>query len=133
MKYICHRKYNKIGACNELYNIEVGQTFFTIGKYIADDSKAICHIASEDAFKYFAKDDDGQGLERGRLTYEIAYADRHPNSNNGFRFTEAERDMLVEQYGQYIKDNTEYLRFNYDFFNADVNIIKEIANKLGVI
>ena len=90
----------------------------------------MCSINSSDAYRYFARDDDGQGMERGRLTYAIAYAPRHPNKDNGFRFTEAERDMLENEYGDWLRNDTSTLIFNYDFFNAEVGELQKLYDRL---
>ena len=118
MNYICHRRYKKEGASGKEHLIRRKTNLESIGKFIAIGAEAICSTTSADAFQYFARNDDGNGLERGRLTYEIAYAPRHPNKDNGFRFTEGEREMLVDEYRRFLRQDVDTIIFNFDFFIA---------------
>ncbi len=132
MEYICHKRYHKVGASGKSHNFPRGSILSTVSNYIAKDAEGICLTTSDDAYRHFARNDDGKGLERGALTYAIAYSKRHPNKDNGFRFTEEEREMLCSDYGFFIKEENEYLVFNYDFFNADIEELKELATKLNM-
>lgn len=130
MKYICHKKYNKKAACGEELLVCVDDELETVGPFIAQNEKAVCAITSEDAYVYFARNDDGNGRKRGNLTYKIAYAPRHPNKDNGFRFTEEEIEMLEENYSKYLRKDSNTIIFNYDFFNASIEDLQEIYNRL---
>lgn len=132
MKYICHKKFNQKSACGEYITFKQNAILETIGRFIAYGQKAICTTTSENAYKYFARNDDGHGLERGNLTHAIAYAKRHPNKDNGFRFTPSEIEMLETEYGQYLRKDTDTIIFNHDFFNADIDVLREIAKRLEV-
>lgn len=130
MKYICHIPYNKVGASGKFYDIKKGEIFDMIGNFIAKGPEAICAVRSDDAFRYFARDDDGNGYKRGNLTHLIAFADRH-NKEDGFRFSPEEREMLTKEYSKFLNPNVEFILFNYDFFNADVNELEELYQKLN--
>lgn len=79
---------------------------------------------------HFARNDDGRGLERGRLTYEIAYSDRHPNEDNGFRFTDEEARILMRDYSRFIRQDVDTIIFNFEFFNASIEELKEIKERV---
>ena len=132
MKYICHKKFDKMTVCGEHMTFKKNAQLEVIGKFIAYGKKAICATTSEDAYMFFARNDDGKGIERGKLTYAIAYAKRHPNKDNGFRFTPSEIEMLETEYGQYLRKDTDTIIFNHDFFNADIEDLREIAKRLEV-
>jgi len=127
MQYICHRRYKQTGASGKKYNFPYGTTLDSIGKFIAYNNEAVCAVTSEDAHQFFARNDDGRGLERGALTYAIAYRPR----GLGFRFTDWDRTMLEHEYPQFLK-NTEFILFNHDFFDAEISVLEEIANKLRI-
>lgn len=132
MQYICHVRYDKIGASGKKYLIRFKDKVETVGHWIAKGAEAICADTSDDAFRHFARNDDNNGMERGKLTYKIAYAPRHPNIDNDYRFTENEIDMLRQEYDRFlIKDKTAVI-FNYDFFNADIEELRELYNRLEV-
>ena len=130
MEYVCHRRYQKRGANGKPYNLKVGSRFDSIGQFIAYKNAAICSIRSEDAYMHFARNDDGRGLERGRLTYEIAYSDRHPNEDNGFRFTDEEARILMRDYSRFIRQDVDTIIFNFEFFNASIEELKEIKERV---
>lgn len=130
MKYICHRRYKKVGASGDAYNFRRETEFETIGDFIAYENKAVCSIRSADAYMYFARNDDGKGLERGRLTYAIAYSERTPNKNDKFRFTPEERDILCAEYGYFLEKDLDFIVFNYDFFNAEIEELQELYDRI---
>lgn len=132
MEYVCHRRYKKIGASGRDYNFPRETTLQTIGQFIAYNNSAVCKVSSEDAYMYFARNDDGKGLERGNLTYAIAYAPRKPNKDNGYRFTDKEIEILEKDYGRFLRNDTGTIRFNYDFFNADIEELKQIKERLVI-
>lgn len=132
MQYVCHQIYNKKGACGRKFFIKKGETFNTIGPFISVDNRAICTVTSEDAYRHFARNDDGQGLYRGELTYFIAFSKRHPNKDNGYRFTDEEAEMLVNEYERFLVAEADTILFNYDFFNAEIGVLEELKNKLEV-
>lgn len=128
--YVCHTRYKKKGASGREYNIARGERFDVIANFIACDNAAICSIRSEDAYKYFAIDDDGKGLERGELTHDIAYSDRRPNKNNGYRFTEAQIEVLEKEFKKFLRSDVDTILFNHEFFNADVDELKTLKQRL---
>lgn len=132
MKYLCHTKYYKVGACNEEILVNLWENVESIGNFIAKGSKAICAVNSYDAFRYFARNDDGNGKQRGTLTYKIAFAPRHPNKNNGYRFTEDEIEMLEKDYSKFLVKDSDVILFNYDFFNADIEELEGLYKRLEV-
>lgn len=131
MEYITHHRYKAEGACGERMNIPYGTTFNTIGKFIAtEDGKAICYTTSENAHLHFARNDDGRGLERGALTYAIAYGQRRTPS--GFRFTEEEIDILERDWRHFLRDDVDVILFNHDFFEADVAELERLAAAINI-
>lgn len=132
MQYVCHQRYRKKGACGRKYFFKPGDALESIGPFISKDNREVCSRKSDDAFRHFARNDDGLGMERGRLSYHIAYAERHPNKNDGYRFTPEEIEMLERDYPQYLVPGIDVILFNADFFNAEISVLKEIKNKLEV-
>ena len=132
MEYIVHKRFKQKGASGKEYNFPYGTKLNSIGEFIKYNGELVCATTSENAHKYFSRNNDGKGLERGRLTYAIAYSSRHPNKTDGFRFTPEERDMLATDYNHFLVDNGEWILFNHHFFNAKVDELSELAKKLGV-
>ena len=133
MEYICHKRFKGIGASGKEYLIRRKEKLQSVGRFISLGAEAVCVPSSENAYKYFARNDDGNGLRRGELTYRIAYSPRHPNKDNGFRFTDAEVEMLETEYAHFLRQDTDTLIFNYGFFNAEIEELEELAKRLEVI
>lgn len=136
MEYIVHKRFKEVAACEKVLNIPYGTKFETIGGFIATpDGKAICHIKSENAHKYFSRNDDGNGLERGALTYAIAYGNRRKPKSDGkslYRFSDEEIKMLERDWKHFLRDDVDVILFNHDFFNANVSELRKLAEALKI-
>jgi hypothetical protein len=136
MDYIVHRRCRGVSATGEIINIPYRSEFRTIGRFIATaDAKAICVVTSDMAHKFFARNDDGNGLLRGRLTYAIAYSPRERTGADGKRqrFTDGEIQMLQDFWSKYLRQDTPgALLFNHDFFNADISDLEAMAKMLNL-
>lgn len=132
MKYVCHRSFRGKGASGKKYFIKKNKELEVAGNFITRDVEAICYTTSQVAYEHFARNDDGRGLERGDLTYRIAFSDRHPNEDNGFRFTPEEIEMLETEYDYFLLKGPDSILFNFEFFNADIDKLQELADRLEV-
>ena len=132
MKYICHRRYRGKGISGKKYFFKRGVQLESIGQFITFNGAPVCAIQSENAHLYYANNEDGFGLMRGGLTFAIAYSKRQPNYDNEFRFTMEEQEMLRAEYPFWLKDDSEAILFNDNFFNADVEELKNLAERLEV-
>ena len=130
MEYIVHRRFKKVSMIGERLNLPYGTVVMADdnGVIRTADGVPICYAASENAKMYFARNDDGNGLERGKLTYAIAYAPR----NSKFRFTDAERRMLSRDWQRFLRSDTDTILFNDDFFAADVGELRRLAGALNI-
>lgn len=135
MEYIVHHRYRGKTACAKEVNIPYGTTFETIGNFIAMDNAALCYTTSEVAHKYFARNDDGKGLRRGALTYEIAYSNReryNKDGNRRQRFTDDEIELIEKKWNKFLIPDIDVILFNHDFFNADVDELEQMAKDLNI-
>ena len=130
MDYITHRRFKANAMCGRI-NLRYGTRVMSEGGLICKpDGGPICFATSENAKLYFARNDDGMGLERGALTYAIAYGRRRGMA--GQRFSDAERETLMRDYPHWLRQDTDYLLFNNDFFAAPVEELRELANRLKI-
>lgn len=134
MEYICHRKYQGMSEAGKEVKISRGQKFPVIGVRIAKDNASVCVTTSEVSHKHFAINDDGKGLERGALTYAIAYKPRSKKHSDGhvFRFLEDEIKNLRENWKHFLRPDDAVILFNHDFFTADVDELKKMAAEFGI-
>lgn len=134
MEYITHHRYKKIAMSGRDMNIPVGFKFQTRakGKIIAtEDHKAICYTTSESAYKYFARNDDGRGLERGAITWAIAFGPR-VDEETGARWSPKELECIYTKWEKFVRKDCPMLIFNYDFYNADMDELEEMAKDLNI-
>ncbi len=131
MKYIVHHRYKGPAADGERMNIPYGTQFDTIGDFIATpQGKGICFTGSDVAQRYFARNDDGRGLERGALTYAIAFSNR--SGGNGFRFSDSEIEMLERDWAHWLRQDVDTIIFNEAFFAAQPEDLQRLASALKI-
>lgn len=134
MEYICHKAFHGMTAAGKIMDIPRGSKHRTIAGFIATQAaQAVCKPDSEDGRRCFAVNDDGRGLDRGALTYAMAYSPREREHADGhvFRFSEDEIAMLTHEYSRWLED-TETIIFNREFFHADLGALEELAERLKI-
>ena len=77
MRYVLFKRFRGMGLCGNV-NLPYGTVCESEGEIITKDGNALVLATSENAHQYFARDDDGCGLERGRLTQAIQASLRAP-------------------------------------------------------
>ena len=134
MKYIAIKRFKRNG---------IGGSFnIPFGKYLEKrtdgilhyDNKKICVARSAAAHEYFARDDDGKGAERGKLSHAII--DRL--SQNQFDSIQERNeywqavwnDSLAQKYRR--AEHSDYWLWNDDFYNAPIEDLKYIAALVGI-
>ncbi len=134
MRYVVHRRCREMGAAGQQLNLSYGSVFETIGHIIATpEGKGICFVTSDTAHRYFARDDDGKGLRRGRLTYAIAWSDRvRMVHGRRQRFSAAEIEMLKRDWARFLVPDAPVILFNHAFFNAEVDELEQLARALNM-
>ena len=136
MEYIVHHRCRELSAAGDRLNLPYGTRLETIGDFIATpDGKAICYTTSELAHRYMARNDDGQGLERGKVTWAIVHSRRERRSDDGRhaqRFTDQEIDMLERCWGHFLVPEAETILFNHAFFEAELQQLLPIARALKI-
>lgn len=132
MTYTTHHRFRKLSMSGEKLNLPYGTELKEENNIIYTLSgKPICFATSQNAKQHFSRNDDGQGLMRGAITYAIAFAARK-NKDEGFRFTQEERNLLCEKYNRFLRNDTDYLLFNDDFFTAEISDLQAVAADLKI-
>lgn len=135
MNYITHNRYRGLAACGKRLNLPYGTELETAGDFIiTKDGKPICYDTSEEAKRHFARNDDGRGLERGALTWAIAFSERRRKCANGgvYRFSDEEQELLSEKWPHFLREDVETIIFNEDFFAAQPEELKALADALHI-
>lgn len=83
MKYVVHRRFKDKAICGEV-NLPAMTMCEEINGYIFYGNKLLCVVTSENAHQFFARNDDGAGMLRGKLTQAIqkTLAKRDANYQN---------------------------------------------------
>lgn len=93
------------------------------------EGNPVCAISSENAHQYFARNDDGNGMLRGQLTQAIQKHLAKRDDNHQTRWDKVWEDEKCQQYKR--KEYTDYWLWNHEFFNAEIDDLKYIAELIG--
>lgn len=125
MKYIVHTRFKAKAICGEV-NLPALTEVELKDNMIYWQDKPLCVITSENAHKYFARNDDGQGMERGRLTQAIQQSLQKQDNKYQDRWDKVWEDELCRKYKR--KEYADYWLWNTDFFNAPIEDLRYIYN-----
>lgn len=68
--YVCIKAFNQQGIGGR-FSIKYGETVKSNGEKLYYKDKPVCMVRSENAYTYFAIDEDNQGKDRGKLISQI--------------------------------------------------------------
>lgn len=127
--YITVRRARIVGICGEV-NIPYGTEIEAADGFLLFEGKPLCATDSQNAYDYFAANDDGCGLERGKLTRTII--DCLAKRDNGYqkRWDIIWEDTLCPKYRR--SDHEDHWLWNYDFYHAPILDLYHIAGLIGV-
>lgn len=103
-------------------NIPAGTEAVRKNGIIWVDGYPICYETSENAHRHFARNDDGNGLERGRLTREI----QKRLKNRKEKWSKVWEDPLCQKYKR--QDHPDHWLWNHDFYNAPIEDLQYILH-----
>lgn len=128
MKYIVHKRFKSMAICGEV-NLPAMTACECDGTIIYHEGNPICFSSSENAHQYFAVDDDGYGMERGRLTQAIQKTLTKGDDNHQSRWDKVWDDPVCQPYRR--KDYDDYWLWSHDFFTAEIDVLRHIARLVG--
>ena len=128
MQYIVHRRFKGNAICGEvnLPTFSVCECEDGIIKY---SGNPICYIASENSHQYFARNDDGNGVLRGKLTQSIQKNLAKRDDNYQIRWDKVWDDDICKKYKRI--EYADYWLWNHAFFEADIDDLQHIADLVG--
>ena len=125
MEYIVYRQFNAKAICGEV-NLPIGTVCQYDQGYIIYDGKPLCVVTSENAHRYFAKNNDGNGLERGRLVQSILEKLREQDNGYEERWAKVEKDHICKIYKRH--DHPDNWLWNHAFYGANIGHLTYIWN-----
>ena len=124
MKYIVYKHFEGIGIDGN-FDIPVGAECECENKLISYQGREVCYIASENAHKYFMRNDDGNGIYRGELIDEIVfYLHTHEEA-----WELVVNDPICQAYRR-IEHDDNWLWSNA-FYNASIETLEYIEHLIG--
>lgn len=128
MNYIVHKRFKDKAFCGDV-NIPATTVLESVDGVILYDGQPICFETSENAHQFFARNDDGNGMQRGRLTQAIQKKLAKRDKHHQERWDRVWDDPACQPYKRV--DFGDYWLWNHEFFNADVDVLKHIAELVG--
>lgn len=128
MKYIVHTRFKGKAICGEV-NLPALTECDALFGMISKDYQPLCLTTSENAHNYFARNDDGRGVERGQLIKDIKklLAPKDDQSDQE-RWNKIWEDEFCQKFKK--SDNSDWI-WNQDFYEAEIEDLQYIYNLIS--
>lgn len=123
MQYVTFTRFKGMAICGAV-NLPALTLVDLRGNMLYWNDKPLCLCTSENAYKYFARDDDGQGMDRGRLTTSIMRILAKPDDKHQARWDKVWEDSVCQKYKR--QQFQDYWLWGHAFYNADINDLEYI-------
>lgn len=110
-------------------NLPYGTALECQNGVIRKDGKPICRIASHNAHEFFSPDDDGNGLERGKLVQAIKKTLENHDAGYQARWDKVWKDGVCRKYKRI--EHEDFWLWNHEFYCAPVCDLCHIARLVG--
>lgn len=132
MKYIIHRRLKKNVICGYV-NIPAMTEVDCIDGVIVSNDGIVCCESCETSHQYFARNDDGNGMERGKLTQAImitlARCNGRDDEEHQERWDRVWNDPVCQPYKS--DKHADRWFWNHEFYNAPIEDLRYIAKLVG--
>lgn len=129
MKYVAYKRFKENAICGPV-NIPAKTECELVGNMITYQGKYICYAKSENGHQYFTRDDDEQGMLRGKLIQQIKSTLSKKDTEYQSRWDKIWQDTICQQYKR--SEHKDYWLWNHAFFIAPIEDLEHIANLLNV-
>ena len=128
MDYIVYKRFKGNGICGPV-NLPYGTTCEEHdGILVLKDGRKLCADTSQNAYDYFSRDDDGMGLERGKLVQDIRSTLERRDAKYQARWDRLWADEGANKLRR--TEHEDYWLWSFAFYNADVNELRRIRRFL---
>ena len=127
MEYICFRRFKGNAICGEV-NIPKASLLYIDNDYLIYNADVICANSSQNCYEYVSRNDDGNGIKRGELTQKIIKKLAKRDSKYQERWDKIWSDMSLLKFNR--KEFDDYWLWNHEFYNASINDLEYIYNKI---
>lgn len=130
MKFITHKRFKEKAICGEVNIPAMTEVEELDNKLIVYNGKPLCYSTSQSGHEHFCRNNDEQGLKRGKLTTEIQKKLNKRDDDYQKRWDKVWEDSICQKYKR--PEHKDHWLWNHDFFNADIFDLKYIAKLVGV-
>lgn len=99
------------------------------GLFATKTGEWLCADHSQNAYDFFARNDDGNGLERGKLTLAIRKVLSKRDRKYQARWDKVWASSICQKYKR--TEHADYWLWNHDFYNANIFDLRQIAALVG--
>lgn len=128
MRYISHHRFKTRALCGAV-NLPYGTEVECREGMLYHDGKPLCAARSQNGKEHFARNDDGHGRERGKLTHWIAFEALRA----GAKHAEARRELVCREYARFLRPECDTILFTDEFFAADIETLREMKTRLEAV
>lgn len=125
MKYITIKR-AKFNSISGYVNIRFGEELICVDGILIYKENPICVSTSQNAYDFFAVNDDNRGLERGKLVQYIKNSLSKRDDLYQYRWDKIWSDKICKKYRRI--DHPDVWIWNHDFYNADILDLQHIVN-----
>ena len=125
--YIVRRRARFLSICGPV-NLPYGTEVSSDGAFLTVNGEKLCAITSQNAYDFFSRNDDGMGLERGKLVEEITSRMEKRDAKHQARWDRLWADEGANKLRR--TDHEDYWLWSFAFYNADVNELRRIRRLL---
>lgn len=127
MQYIVHTDFNGKAICGEI-SLSAGTECTEINGTIYHNAREVCYLGSHNAFNYFARNNDGNGLKRGELIKTIKSALALQDEHTFERWHRVMNCPVCKQFDRNPDGDT--WEWSLAFYNASIATLEHMANKV---
>lgn len=121
--YVVRRRARFLAICGPV-NFPYGTAVSSDGAFLTINDQKLCSVTSQNAFDFFSRNDDGRGLERGKLVEEITSRlekrDARHQARWDFLWADAVANRLRRQ------DHADFWVWGQAFYQADIRDLEHI-------
>ena len=128
MRYIAIKR-ARFNSISGLTNIPCGTEVECSDGILTIEGNQLCSNHSQNAYDFFSRNDDGNGLERGKLTQTIRKMLEKRDNGYQERWDKVWADPLCVKYKR--QEHADFWIWNYDFYNATIPDLRHIAALVG--
>lgn len=128
MNYITTKR-ARFNSLSGMVNLPYGTEVECKDGILTINGTPLCGDHSQNAYDFFSRNDDGNGLERGNLIQSIRKVLEKRDGNYQTRWDKVWDDSLCQKYKR--ADHADFWLWNYDFYNAEIPDLQYIAALVG--